>query len=299
MGPSRAIRVAMNQMTFGRAWIDALPAELASHGRGLSGLLAHCEATPAILSLLVGCSVGRGAADQFSDLDLAIGVRAAPGAQGAGPVRAVEQATADFLPQLGNLIDILRQETAREEFFVRTVFAQYDDGLQLDLAVVADSEIRTGDAAPDFVELYRAAEQTDPTRHPSALHATNDQLSEWVFLGWRALLDADKYLRRRSLWEAHASLHQARDSIWRLWAAGHGALYPWHGLSQVLDHDCEMLPPGIEGTVAGLDHDELRRALLATAEVLERATETAEVSAGVSVRSPIAGYARRRLAART
>jgi hypothetical protein len=289
----------MMPVKFGRHWIDALPSELTSHGHALSGLLAHCEATPAILSLSVGCSVGRGAADELSDLDLAVGVLALRGLQGAVPVRAVEQGIVDFLPQLGSLIDTLRRETAGEEFFVRTVFAQYDEGLQLDLAVVADSEVRTGEAAPDFVELYRAAEQTDPNRHPPALHATNDQLSEWVFLGWRALLDADKYLRRRSLWEAHARLHQARDNIWRLWAAGHGALYPWHGLSQVLDHDSEMLPPGIQGTVAGLDHDELRRALLATADVLERATEAAEVSAGVSVRSPIAGYARRRLAAST
>ena len=67
-----------------------------------------------------------------------------------------------------------------------------------------------------------------------------------------ALIDTDKYLRRDSLWEAHSRLHEARHHIWVLWAAAHGALYPWHGLSQVLDHDPGNLPPGIESTVAGL-----------------------------------------------
>lgn len=49
-------------------------------------------------------------------------------------------------------------------------------------------------------------------------------------LGWCALIDTDKYLRRDSLWEVHSRLHQARHHIWALWAAAHGALHPWHGL---------------------------------------------------------------------
>jgi len=34
--------------------------------------------------------------------------------------------------------------------------------------------------------------------------------------GWCALIDADKYLRRGSLWEAHNRLHQARHHVWAL-----------------------------------------------------------------------------------
>ena len=39
---------------------------------------------------------------------------------------------------------------------------------------------------------------------------------------------------------------------------------------EVLDHDPERLPPGIESTVAGLDAADLRRAARASAEVLDR-----------------------------
>jgi hypothetical protein len=55
----------------------------------------------------------------------------------------------------------------------------------------------------------------------------------------------------------------------------HGALYPWHGLSQVLDHDPGNLPPGIESTVAGLDAAGLRRAARASAGILAAVSKAA------------------------
>ena len=143
---------------------------------------------------------------------------------------------------------------------IRRIFAQFADGTQLDLAVVAEAEVRRGDAAPDFVPLYQAAGRpgagTPAGRSPAsdgpapAYTVTGEQVREWAFLGWCALMDADKYLRRGSLWEAHNRLHEARHHIWALWAAATGARTR-HGLSQVLDHDPGNLPPGIESTVAG------------------------------------------------
>jgi hypothetical protein len=53
-----------------------------------------------------------------------------------------------------------------------------------------------------------------------------------------------------------------------LWAAARGALYPWHGLSQVLDHDPGNLPPGIESTVADRDAADMCRPARASTEVL-------------------------------
>ena len=115
--------------------------------------------------------------------------------------------------------------------------------------------------------------------------------------GWIELLDIDKYLRRGSLWEAHERLHQVRHHIWMLWAAATGALYPWHGLSQVLDNDARNLPPGIEGTVAGLDSAELRQAARASATLLA----TVSAAAGrehhpADLPSAMAAYAARELA---
>ena len=105
-----------------------------------------------------------------------------------------------------------------------------------------------------------------------------------------ALIDADKYLRRGSLWEAHNRLHEARHHIWALWAAATGALYPWHGMSQVLDHDPRNLPPGIESTVAGLDTADLRRATRASAALLTKVSASAAHQCPADLPSAMAGY---------
>jgi hypothetical protein len=273
----------------GRAWLAALPDELAAQRRVMAGLVDRCEAWPLATSLLVGCSLGRGAADALSDIDAALGVDAKRGLAGAERVGTVEALVAAALPELGPLVDVLRHRTGPADEWVRRIFAQFADGTQLDLAVVAEGNIeerRSHGGAPDFIPLYRAcahvpAEGSAPGGEALAAYTvTGDQIREWAFLGWCALIDADKYLRRGSLWEAHSRLHEARDRIWALWATAQGAMYPWHGLSQVLDHDPGSLPPGIESTVAGLDPAELCRAARASTGIL------AEVSAAAAQRHP-------------
>jgi hypothetical protein len=199
----------------------------------MAGLVDRCEAWPLAMSLIVGCSLGRGAADALSDIDGALGVDAPPGEAGAATIATAEAMVVATLPELGALVDVLRH--------------------------------RTG---PD---------------------------REWAFHGWCALIDADKYLRRGSLWEAHGRLHEARHRIWALWAAAQGALYPWHGLSQVLDHDPGNLPPGIESTVAGLDAAGLRRAARASAEVLTTASEAAADRHPADLPTAMAAYVTRAL----
>ncbi len=270
-----------------------MPPELTRQRQAISPLLELCEESPLVTSFSVGCSIGRNAADALSDVDAVIGVRAARGAAGAEQVRDVEGSIVELLPRLGALVDLLCQETAGDEFLIRRVFAQFEDRLQLDLAVVAEAEVRRGDAAPDFVALYWSSDRPASRKFPSALDVSSKQVQEWAFLGWRALLDADKYLQRGSLWEAHHRLHEARERIWMLWATAHGAPYPWHGLSQVLDHDPGLLPPGIEATVAGLDSDDLRRALVAATGVLDHASTLAARQCGAQLLTEIADYTRR------
>jgi len=267
----------------GREWLASLPAELAAQRHILAGLVDFCAATPVVTSLSVGCSLGRGAGDALSDIDAALGLAADRGQAGADQVLAMETAVTAFLPSLGPLVDTLQHRIGRPDQFARRIFAQFADGTQLDLAVIAEAEVRRGDAAPDFVTLYRRASPpgADLTNDaPPAGAVTSEQVREWAFFGWCALIDADKYLRRGSLWEAHNRLHEARHQIWALWAAATGAIYPWHGLSQVLDQDPEQLPPGIEATVAGLDPTDLRRAAQASATVLT------QVSAAAAQRHP-------------
>ena len=297
----------------GRAWLAALPDELAAQRHVMAGLVDRCEAWPLAMSLLVGCSLGRGAADALSDIDAALGIDAPPGEAGAGRIATAEAAVTAVLPELGTLVDVLRHRTGPAGQHVRRIFAQFADGTQLDLAVVAEAEIearlRNG-GAPDFIPLYRApgprgfrepdsltagGGRASGSNPPDAYAVTGDQVREWAFHGWCALIDADKYLLRGSLWEAHSRLHEARHHIWALWAAAHGALYPWHGLSQVLDHDPGNLPPGIESTVAGLDAPGLRQAARASAKVLTTASEAAARRYPADLPAPMAAYVTGRL----
>jgi hypothetical protein len=213
----------------GRGWLAALPAELAAQQRVMAGLVDRCEAWPFATSFLVGCSLGRGAADALSDIDAALGVDAEPGEVGAGRVDAAEATVVAALPELGPLVDVLRQPSGTG---ARRIFAQFADRTQLDLAVVPQATIdrrRRDGGAPDFIPLYETSARpvSDAGGLPVAYAVSGDQVREWSFLGWCALIDADKYLRRGSLWEAHARLHQGRQHIWALWAAAQGALYPW------------------------------------------------------------------------
>ena len=296
----------------GRAWLATLPDELAAQRRVMGRLADRCETWPLVLSLLVGCSLGRGAADAYSDIDAALGVDAPQGEAGAAIIGTAEAMAAAALPEMGQLVDVLRHRTGPDSQHVRRIFAQFADGTQLDLAVVAEAEIETrrrAGGAPDFVSLYTAPglpgtwqpDDRPPTdgvstgETPAAYAVTGGQVREWAFLGWCALIDTDKYLRRGSLWEAHSRLQEARHYIWALWAAANGALYPWHGLSQVLDHDPGNLPPGIESTVAGLDAPGLRAAARASAVVLTTASEAAARRHPADLPAPMAAYVTRAL----
>jgi hypothetical protein len=305
-------RTAADALT-GRAWLAALPDELAAQRRVMARLADRCEGWPLATSLIVGCSLGRGAADALSDIDSALGVDAPRGEAGAARIGTAEALVLAALPEIGALVDVLRHRTGPDSQHARRIFAQFADGVQLDLVVVAEAEIQTrlrAGGAPDFVPLYQAAalpgsrepdDQMQPggsassSEPPAAYAVTGEQVREWAFHGWCALIDADKYLRRGSLWEAHSRLHEARDRIWALWAAAQGALYPWHGLSQVLDHDPGNLPPGIESTVAGLDAPALRRAARASAEVLTTTSEAAARRHPADLPTAMAAYVTRAL----
>ncbi len=112
---------------------------------------------------------------------------------------AAESMVAAALPDLGLLVDVLRHRTGAADQWVRRIFAQFADGTQPDLAVVAQAEVdqrRRGGGAPDFIPLYQvpappgspAPDSRAPSGgEPSAAYAvTGDQVREWAFSpGWR------------------------------------------------------------------------------------------------------------------
>jgi hypothetical protein len=125
----------------GRAWLAKLPGELAAQRRVMAGLVDRCEAWPLVRSLLVGCSLGRGAADALSDIDAALGVDAERGQAGADRVETAEGMVVAALPELGPVVDVLRHRTETADQLNLRIFAQFADGTQLDLAVVAQADI--------------------------------------------------------------------------------------------------------------------------------------------------------------
>ena len=283
----------------GLRWLGDLPGQLHRQRAMLAALLDVCSAEPSISSLSVGCSLGRGFADALSDVDAALGVRASRGEDGAQEVLGVEDAVVRAVSEGDPPVGVLRDRVGLSDRFIRRVFAQFVDGTQLDLAIMAEAEVRRGAAAPDFVPLYvsprTAAGSSSVEGFSRADAVSTEQIYEWTFLGWRALADLDKYLQRRSAWEAHTRLHEARHHVWQLWATAHEADYPWHGLSQVLDNDPQHLPPGIDATVAGLDLADLRRAARATAAVLTRVSALAASAHDATLPTRMADYVTDRL----
>jgi hypothetical protein len=250
-----------------REWLAGLPEQLDAQRRIMTRLLDLCFAEPAARIFLVGCSIGRDAADELSDVDCYIGST-------EEATDAVIAAVHAALPEMGDLVDVLDHSY---KGFARTV-AQFGGFVQLDLVVAPAIEGHK----VDEVVLYDPDGRMTAVRVPEADIVTPELIREWAFLGWEALANLGKYLRRGSLWEALSRLDQTRDRIWALWAAARGARYPVFGLSQVLDRDPDDLPDGIEATVAGLDAVQLRAAAVAAGVVLERVSaEAARVHGGV------------------
>lgn len=243
-------------------WLHSLPPALSSQQTALWRLLAAVECDPRWRFLALSCSIARGTGDADSDLDVALGVRddAWPQALAAIPalVAAVGEVVAALHHQLAEWGDYPHQRT----------FVQYVDGVQLDMVAYPASGNRG--RPPDTVALYDPDGRLAVPWTPAVFQADARSVHEWAFLGWTALADLAKYLRRGSLWEALARLDQARTQVWRLWAVGADLSYPAFGLTSVLDSPAAGVPPRIEATVAGLDYEGLRRAALTCAALLDQ-----------------------------
>ena len=270
-------------------WLDALPPALARQRVVLRRLLAAVERDTRWRFLALSCSVARGAGDADSDLDLALGVAddAWPGALDALP---------PLLAGLGAVVDALSHQLPEwGDRPHRRVFVQYADGVQIDL--IAYPATLSRGRPPDTVVLYDPDGRLAEPWTPSVLRADAATAREWAFLGWVALADLAKYLRRGSLWEALERLHQARTYIWRLWAVAQGVDYPAFGLTGVLDDPDAGVPAGLDATVAALDATDLRRAALAAVALLDATSSAAASRSGAEAPTALAAYVRGRLEA--
>jgi len=241
-------------------WLRSLPIELAPHREVMLGLMREAERDPGIRVLVVGCSLGRGAADELSDVDAMYAVIDTAW-------RDTVRDSAAVVRRVGDVIDMHQQiiePTDRGLPAYQHTFAQYASGVQLDLVVAVARERQA--PRPDWIVLYDPDERIAGEAKTSA--ATETQVRQWMHVALVHLSACAKYLTRGSLWEANAQLDAARGELWRLWAVAERIADPQYGLTAVLDAPDAPMPENIEATVAGLDRRALRSAAMACGELL-------------------------------
>jgi hypothetical protein len=226
----------------------------------MRALMREAQRDPAIRVLIVGCSLGRGAADELSDVDAMYAVVDTAW-------RDAVRESAGVVRRVGDVIDMHQQiiEPANRELPpYQHTFAQYGSGVQLDLVVAVARDHQA--PRPDWIVLY------DPdgriVGEAKAGAATEDQVRRWMHVALVHLSACAKYLTRGSLWEANAQLDAARAELWRLWAVAERIADPQYGLTAVLDALDAPMPENIEATVAGLDRRALRSAAVSCGEIL-------------------------------
>lgn len=223
-----------------RAWLSQLPDHLAKQRRVLERLLIWCEEDAEVRYLTIGCSLERGNADAFSDLDTLIGVRAESLEDTLQRLRAA-------LPTFGDVMETFdRDWTPLPNHTFRHFFVQYADRTQLDLGVVADDPCYV----PRVIVLYDP-ESVVVVVDEAALDPKPDEVRLWACEAWVALANVGKYLRRSSFWEAERELAAARTNLFRLWALAEGIPQARYGVAAIFDTEKKTLPPDVEKSLPG------------------------------------------------
>ena len=238
----------------GRDWVEAL--ELAPQRELLRSFLEAVELDMRFRALEVGCSLGRGNADELSDVDVGLWID-----------EEHWDATLDdlepLLRRLGDTVDAVGFDAPWGRWF----FAQYADGRQLDVAAQRASTAQG--RPPDSIVLFdrNGILEARPAKTPV------DRRAEWAFLAWFELGNVPKYLARGSVWEALGALEQARSEFLRLHAATIGAANPEFGVTSIFDAVGGDVPPCLAQTYPTPDAGEIRAAARVLAGLLTDAWE--------------------------
>ena len=199
----------------------------------------------------VGGSLGRGAGDALSDVDVGIGVgepdqiqagqdqtsQVQAGRVSEARIAEARSAAESFAPIAATLTQPLGGATH--------IVCVYEDGRQLSL-VVCDAEIRTG-LPPQAIATVDKSGRLRTPLDQTRWDADDATVREWTFLAWIAIGDAARHRLRDRPWRALKALTEARDQLWRLRAHELGLVFPVFGAVTVENADAAP-PPGIEDT---------------------------------------------------
>lgn len=275
-------------MTTPGDWLRSLPPELNAQRAIIDSFLATARGDDRIRAFVVGCSLGRGAADRLSDVDAMFGVRPDAWDSAIASSRV-------WVQQAGAVVDLnqllLPEGDARAKDYQHT-YALYANGVELDLTVsrMRDDWRRRS----DWIVLYDADNSI-----PAAVTAwtqSADDLKRWGYAALTRLNALAKYVERGAAWEAHLCLELARADVWRICAVKEHVPDAQFGVTAVFDDPRRPVPNGIERTVAGLDQADLVAAARACCDLLIDAWPGAASALGSQLALPaLAARVRERL----
>jgi hypothetical protein len=207
-----------------------------------AAILEAAESDARISGGAITGSAAGGTQDEWSDVDVAFGVR-----QGS----SVDSVLADFTDLMYRRFDARHHVDVRVPSWIYRVFL-LPSTLQVDIAVAPQSEF--GARSPRFRLVFGEAADLPP---PSP--ATAEGL---IGLAWLLALHVRSSLERGKLWSAEFFVSWLRDQILALACLRHGLpVTEARGVDQL---PSEVARPFEETLVRSLDRDELRRAFMAS-----------------------------------
>ena len=238
------------------AWLASLPSALARQKTVLSSFLALARTDERIRLFVVGCSIGRGAADELSDVDAMLAVRGDAWDESLSASRS-------WVERTGPVLDLW--QTLPQEFRgAQHTYALYENGVELDLSLFRISDIVRPRA--DWVVLH------DPDRtvtgEPLPRTAAEIDVRDWTYRVLTRLAAVAKYVRRSALWEAQYCLELARADLWRIWDVAEAVPDPQYGLTAAFDDPRRPVPPRFDRTIAALESRSLANAAVASLDML-------------------------------
>lgn len=160
-------------------WLERLAESHPNHARILVGLAQAVEAGDRWRSLLMGCSLGSGRGDEFSDIDAGVGF--------VVPCEQLEHEAQALVGEAGDVVDALTHRFDGWPDNSLRLAVEYRNGVQLDLAVFPSpwqrsrpTEVAIVDKDGDLAELV-------PPPHDLVTNALKRHVRERTMLGWWAV----------------------------------------------------------------------------------------------------------------
>ncbi len=272
--------------------MEAVRERLPVQGALLEGLVGILERTPELRALIVSCSLGRGNADELSDVDAAI-------THTITGVDRLEVAANDLAVELGDVVDAYVHGYEGFGDPTRRLAAVYTNGGQLDLLLIPVASRDHHLAGEEVVVMDKDGRVSAPFT-PSAdavAVRTAERAVDYSHSAWWFLSDVAKYLERGSWFEAVERVGVVRDYWLRLVAIGAGTTSPQYGLVSLLDYTPQAVPARlVDAYPSPRDPQSILSAAVALAELLDDALVDASRATDRPLNSRLAEGVRSRLA---